>query len=542
MPPRKSILVLLAAPLVLLAACTRSDGLYCDENTACTDPAKPFCDLIGSFSASSGVARTCIADPNSSEPDAGTPDAQPAICTMSSQCGEVDPICIADECAACTAGGIGDSACAAKDPAEPICGGDGQCHECGRDLDCDEPNHPICDMGAGTCGACEQHEQCGSGACELETGRCVAEGDIVYADSGAGNDGPFCGNATGAAACRHLGAPLGAFAKVEGDRRYIVLAPGNYIEPLQIVGLNFEIIGNGAQLFPPSFTIAPALEIGAGADIVLHDLTIRRGNGLPGGVGVACRSSSVEFRSVVVRENDSAGVNGVDCNLEFYASELVNNAQPGLVAGGSDILLEDTLVKDNAFQGLQVEKSSSLQVRRSQVVGNGAGGFHIRDSDFTIENTIIANNGNKTLNPSNFAGGIVVVNGAGVSPQIIRHCTIVSNEGPSILGAAGIDCGQGVAAVTCHSNIVVDNEKQAGPSQVGGNCDIRFSNVTGISTGEGNISVAPSFVSAGAGDYHLAAGSAGIDLADPSSPTGVDIDNQSRPNGAGYDMGADERY
>jgi hypothetical protein len=59
----------------LTAGCTTVDPLYCDEDSQCTDPSRPFCDLAGEHAASGGVARTCIPDPNGdNETDAGTSD------------------------------------------------------------------------------------------------------------------------------------------------------------------------------------------------------------------------------------------------------------------------------------------------------------------------------------------------------------------------------------------------------------------------------------------------------------------------------------
>lgn len=61
---------LLAAALLaaVLPGCKKTDPLYCDENTPCTDPELPFCDLAGEYPASDGIKRTCIPDPF---PDAG---------------------------------------------------------------------------------------------------------------------------------------------------------------------------------------------------------------------------------------------------------------------------------------------------------------------------------------------------------------------------------------------------------------------------------------------------------------------------------------
>jgi hypothetical protein len=53
--------------LVILAVaswgCLKKDPLYCDENTPCADPERPYCDLNGEFPASEGIKRTCIPSP-----------------------------------------------------------------------------------------------------------------------------------------------------------------------------------------------------------------------------------------------------------------------------------------------------------------------------------------------------------------------------------------------------------------------------------------------------------------------------------------------
>jgi hypothetical protein len=54
----------LAALLVLaLGACKYPVPLYCDEDTPCTDPSLPFCDLNGQYPASEFIGKTCIPYP-----------------------------------------------------------------------------------------------------------------------------------------------------------------------------------------------------------------------------------------------------------------------------------------------------------------------------------------------------------------------------------------------------------------------------------------------------------------------------------------------
>jgi hypothetical protein len=55
----------------MLLACTKVDPLFCDVGTPCTDPDRPFCDLLGEYPASEGVAKTCI--PMPADADAGDP-------------------------------------------------------------------------------------------------------------------------------------------------------------------------------------------------------------------------------------------------------------------------------------------------------------------------------------------------------------------------------------------------------------------------------------------------------------------------------------
>jgi hypothetical protein len=89
------------------------------------------------------------------------------------------------------------------------------------------------------------------------------------------------------------------------------------------------------------------------------------------------------------------------------------------------------------------------------------------------------------------------------------------------------------------NSIVYDNG--TGPQVEGANCSWTYSDIgpMGVS-GTGNINAPPMFVNLMLGNFHLQSGSPAKDAADPAASLAVDIDGDTRPQGTGRDMGADE--
>jgi hypothetical protein len=93
------------------------------------------------------------------------------------------------------------------------------------------------------------------------------------------------------------------------------------------------------------------------------------------------------------------------------------------------------------------------------------------------------------------------------------------------------------------SNIIYANSVSSGGHQLGGstNCGAIYSDIgPDGSAGSGNINADPVFVSTTESDYHLTSGSPCIDVADPAATLDVDFDGDTRPQGSGRDIGADE--
>ena len=70
-------------------------------------------------------------------------------------------------------------------------------------------------------------------------------------------------------------------------------------------------------------------------------------------------------------------------------------------------------------------------------------------------------------------------------------------------------------------------------------CDF-YNNGFAMPTGTGNISVVPLYVNPSSGDYHLQSNSPCIDTGTSTNAPATDFDGVTRPQGAGFDMGAYE--
>lgn len=115
------------------------------------------------------------------------------------------------------------------------------------------------------------------------------------------------------------------------------------------------------------------------------------------------------------------------------------------------------------------------------------------------------------------AGGGISLNLVGGSA--IRNTLVISNTGSGVqsLASGGLVALQN----TDVWGNITDYNSDFGPQ-------------TGVN---GNISLDPLFISFAAGNYHLSTGSPAIDTGTPTGAPTMDVDGESRPRDAGYDMG-----
>jgi len=212
---------------------------------------------------------------------------------------------------------------------------------------------------------------------------------------------------------------------------------------------------------------------------------------------------------------------------------------------------------DNGRGGGISVRSSNTTLLRNIVISNTAsfsstadgwgGGFWINTGDaFTLTNNLVAGN------QANSEGNGLWVSGSFDNPTTgyLRHNTIANNSIPEL----SFGSGQGVY-VGEYTTLSFSNTILAGNPTVGIYVDTgAMANLEAtlwhdnnlltdgggaVITGSVNVFDDPAFVNPANWDFHLSLGSAAIDS---GIDAGVfnDIDGEGRPNGDGYDIGADE--
>ena len=177
--------------------------------------------------------------------------------------------------------------------------------------------------------------------------------------------------------------------------------------------------------------------------------------------------------------------------------------------------------------------------------GSGGAGLYLWDSDATLNNNFVTDNALSGFHGS----GLYVFESSRVE---LRHNTIARNHGGGGEGLYVTKQGVMPEEVQLYNTILVSHtvgiyvasgytarlEGTLWGSGAWAN-DTDWGGDGSIITGTVNLWGGPVFVDPDAGDYHIGSGSAAIDVGVDAGVT-TDIDGDPRPQGAGYDVGADE--
>lgn len=147
--------------------------------------------LDGDSSSSGTGSSSGSATEEPSESGTESSTTGPIPCMGNEDCSDAAaPFCepVGGECLSCDGTDDPDGACAGLDPGAPLCVG-GACVQCTPEnpVVCDD-QLLLCDEGTNACVSCTEHDQCGSGACELAVGRCFPEDFVVHVDFDGGQD------------------------------------------------------------------------------------------------------------------------------------------------------------------------------------------------------------------------------------------------------------------------------------------------------------------------------------------------------------------
>ncbi len=240
----------------------------------------------------------------------------------------------------------------------------------------------------------------------------------------------------------------------------------------------------------------------------------------------------------------------------------------GLIHGNRIIIMSSS--GSTLDHGMYIHEGQDVTIRDNYVSGTTGYGIHVYEESpgsTGIRNVLIERN---TVTGSELRSGIIVAGPVPISDITIRNNLLVRNSGFGII----VRTGEGVSIA---NNTVVDNGSGAvvfnGSSSVPPSsvsiqnnilgrsaegyhiqADITVFNLTvdtnlywpGPLRFKGSISDAgalvadPQFANAEQGDYHLSPSSAAVDAGLTLPSVTTDFEGTRRPQGNGYDIGADE--
>jgi hypothetical protein len=411
-------------------------------------------------------------------------------CSSSADCDVSAPYCVETDEGRCSEACTMDSECPGfgQTAQQDFCV-EGGCVECRAGMNDCPANAPICST-VGACVTCELHTDCASGVCA--GGACANESQIAYVAT----NGSASSDCSRTSPCNGVARALA----VMPSKQYVLIDVGTYTSTtaIELAGVR-TLIGRGTTSRPvlTRSTDGPILATVSNAEVKLEHLEIfgARGAVEPNvGSGIRCSFGASKFELVdtAVRMNQGDGYRSVSCSLVARRSLFEGNGEHGV-----------SLIDSNG------------DFESCTVVSNGLG-MQLDNGVFHVVNTFVVRNPGYGISMYSVGNG-----------NTVQFSTIADNG-----GLGGFECNLQGGTGTFSNNIFVRNT----PEQTTGPCAFPSS----IS----DTNAAPlKFVRPDSApyDYHLLPGSSAVDLGSSSSVL-TDFDGQTRPFGAGPDIGADELH
>ena len=325
---------------------------------------------------------------------------------------------------------------------------DGQNLEC---LDQDEQT-PFCS--GFRCVECTSHSECGSEACDIRNGICLAEEEVLYVDPSTPTPGIDCGKDS---RCTTLKLAIDEIQRANNGPRIIVIALGSDLT--ESVSMTGALVGT-----------APIRIIGYGASLTGAPADDEDTIDLNGPINIFIEGLRVSLPGIGTRNE------GIGCFAD---------------APGATLEIYDAIVENHSAAGISVA-DCTLHLERSQVRDNPGGGILVDGSDSAILHSLVTNNGSA----DSPLGGIRYLDNASTVDLVLEFTTVANNQSDGS-EASGVDCGAN-ASVRAKAVIVWSD---VSGTTVDGPCAFDHSNVrldgAQAAAGMDNINTDPLFAVGG---------------------------------------------
>jgi len=249
------------------------------------------------------------------------------------------------------------------------------------------------------------------------------------------------------------------------------------------------------------------------------------------GAGVYCHNASltnVEENTIL---NNKPGIK-VDeastCNI--IGNVVAQNIDYGILTMANDVTayIEKNVIRQNTWDGIRSQGAHLLSVNNNFIYENSNDGIALLNADTSyLVNNTIANNSDDGISLTSLSG------------PVINNNILSGNAGYGVRETSMFSDPISVRA-NCFYNNATGDYFDEGTNVYNGATEINSLVNNNGNVCADNISVEPKFAQPSAGDYHLTFNSGCIDAGTGEFAPPDDIDNETRPQLSGYDIGADE--